>query len=71
LFADTWFSLDAYDRDILTTEGVTKKKVALTADKLTRALAGLKQELLAKGEATDLFGAERAGGGVAGIVGKE
>ena len=29
----------------------------------------MKQELLAKGEATDLFGTERTSGGVAGIVG--
>jgi hypothetical protein len=27
LFADTWFSLDAYDKDQLPTEGPTKKKV--------------------------------------------
>src|SRR3990167_5872245 len=38
LFTDTWFSLDAYDRDILVTQGATKKKAALKADKLTRAL---------------------------------
>ncbi len=26
LFADTWFSLDAYDKDALASKGVTKKK---------------------------------------------
>ena len=29
LFADTWVSLDAYDRDTLAAQGATKKKVAL------------------------------------------
>jgi prophage maintenance system killer protein len=69
LFADTWFSLDAYDRDTLAPSGATKKKVALTADKLTRALVELKQNLIAKEEATELFGAERTQDSVAGIVG--
>lgn len=69
LFADTWFSLDAYDRDILATEGATKKKVALTADKLTYALTELKKNLIAKGEASNLFGTERVRDSVAGIVG--
>src|SRR3990167_4459346 len=68
LFADTWFSLDAYDRDVLTPSGATKKKVALTADKLARALVELKQNLIAKKEATELFGAERTQDSVAGIV---
>jgi hypothetical protein len=69
LFADTWFSLDAYDRDTLATQGATKKKVALTGGKLTRALAELKQSLIEKGEATELFGAERTQDSVSGIVG--
>lgn len=29
LFADTWFSLDAYDRNNLTSAGTTKQKIAL------------------------------------------
>lgn len=69
LFADTWFSLDAYDRDVLTPSGATKKKVALTADKLARSLTELKQSLLEKGEATDLFGSERTKESISGIVG--
>lgn len=60
LFADTWFSLDAYDRDQLSKEGVTKKKVKLIAEKLSLALADLKQALIEKGEATDIFGVERS-----------
>lgn len=69
LFADTWFSLDAYDRDKLPVKGVTKKKVALTAEKLNKTLLELKQVLIAKGEATEIFGIEREKDSVMGIVG--
>ena len=69
LFADTWFSLDAYDRDTLTIKGGTKKKAALTENKLTHALSELKQNLISKNGATELFGAERTQDSVSGIVG--
>jgi prophage maintenance system killer protein len=69
LFADTWLSLDAYDRDALSTAGATKTRVKLTAAALIDALLALKTNLLEKGEATDLFGSERSNGSVAGIVG--
>ncbi len=69
LFADTWLSLDAYDKNELITKGPTKKHVALTAQKLTKSLAELKTALIEKGEATELFGAERDAGTVAGILG--
>lgn len=69
LFADTWFSLDAYDRDHLPVKGVTKKKVKLTAEKLNHGLSELKQALIAKGEATEIFGVERSKDSVASIVG--
>lgn len=68
-FADTWLSLDAYDRDALPLKGTTKRRVVLTAEKLSEALSGFKVELVRKGEATDLFGAERSMGNVSGIVG--
>lgn len=68
LFADTWFSLDAYDRDKLVMQGVTKTKIDLTAEKLVRALSELKHVLLEKNEATELFGTERDKSGVASIV---
>lgn len=69
LFADTWFSLDAYDKDKLVTQGATKKKVALTAEKLNKALSELKQNLISKKEATDIFGVERTKDSIAGIIG--
>jgi prophage maintenance system killer protein len=69
LFADTWLSLDAYDRDALPKGKLTKKKVELTADKINKSLSELKVELVHKSEATDIFGMERSSGSVAGIVG--
>src|SRR3989344_7049011 len=69
MFADTWLSLDAYDKDALPTKGVTKKRVALTTEKLSASLAKLKAILIEKGEATELFGAERGTGSIAGIIG--
>lgn len=69
LFADTWLSLDAYDRDELVVQGATKKKVSLTASKLGSALLQLKKNLISKREAADIFGVERDKGGLTGIVG--
>lgn len=69
MFADTWLSLDAYDKDQLSTKGSTKKRVALTSDKLMNNLAELKRILVEKGEASNLFGLERGAGNVAGIIG--
>lgn len=69
LFADTWFSLDAYDKDQLPIEGTTKKKVKLTAEKLSQGLVELKHALIAKGEATEIFGVERTKDSIAGIIG--
>ncbi len=69
LFADTWLSLDAYDKEILHKGKLTKKTVKLTADKITDNLSKLKKSLLEKDEATDIFGQERSKGSVSGIVG--
>lgn len=69
LFADTWLSLDAYDRDALPKGKLTKKKVELTAEKMAGGLAELKSGLIKKSEAADIFGQERKSGSVAGIVG--
>ncbi len=69
LFAGTWLSLDAYDKASLPTTGVTKKQVRFTATDLDHALKELRQELIRKGEATELFGTERSRDSVAGILG--
>ena len=68
-FADTWMSLDAYDREALDIKKPTKKKVALTGAQLTEGVAVLKNELIRKGQATDLFALERNANALAGIVG--
>jgi hypothetical protein len=69
VFADTWFSLDAYDKETLTPKKVTKRSVKLTADTLMEGVAVLKTELMKKGEATDNFATERNRDAVQGIVG--
>lgn len=69
LFADTWMSLDAYDREKLDLAKPTKKKVTLTSAKLIEAIAVLKNELIHKREATELFAQERTRQALEGIVG--
>lgn len=69
LFAETWFSLDAYDKENLAPRKVSKKKVKLTAADLLRDVGVLKSELVQKGEATDNFASERNHDSVEGIVG--
>lgn len=69
MFADTWMSLDAYDKEALDLKKPTKKKVALTGAQLAESVAVLKSELIKKGEATDLFATERNRNALEGIVG--
>ncbi len=68
-FAGTWFSLDAYDTDAFPKTGVTKRKVVFAADELVGALQELKQDLILKKQATEIFGQERSKEAVRGIVG--
>lgn len=68
-FADTWFSLDAYDSEKFPTSGTSKKAVAFTSEELGEALENLKLELIEKKQATELFGRERAKQGIESIVG--
>lgn len=68
-FAGTWFSLDAYDKNILPQKGANKKQVAITAEELNHALQELKKDLIKKKEATEIFGQERGKDSVAGIIG--
>lgn len=68
-FASTWVSLDAYDKESLVLKGVTKKRVSLVGADLALAIANLKEELIKKDEATDMFAHERREGNLEGIVG--
>jgi death-on-curing family protein len=69
MFASTWFSLNAYDTAELPTKGITRKHVAITADQLAEAITELKQDLISKKQASDLFAAERSKKSIESIVG--
>ncbi len=69
LFANTWFSLDAYDKSEFTKKSLTKKQVKMSGEELYIAILELKEELFKKGEATDLFANERQSKAIEGIVG--
>ena len=69
LFADTWFSLDAYDKELLSPKKVSKKKVQLTADELIKSLEVLKRELAKRGEANENFAQPRGQQSLEGIIG--
>ena len=68
-FADTWFSLESYDKENFPEKGWTKKQVFFTAKELKNSLVQLKKDLISKNQATDLFGQERATNSINGIVG--
>ncbi len=69
MFADTWLSLDAYDRSTLPQTGASKKQVAITAEELATAIQELKNELIRKEQATGIFAQERQSDAIGGIVG--
>ncbi len=69
LFADTWFSLDAYDKEALAPGKITKKKVKLTANEFLQCVQVLKTELIRKGEASENFAQERNREAIEGIIG--
>lgn len=68
-FASTWVSLDSYDRETLEIKGITKKSIKLSADELYSVIASFKDELIKKGEATELFAQERQRASIEGIIG--
>ncbi len=69
VFASTWFSLDAYDKESFPKKGITKKQIIFTAEELNQALHDLKKTLLTKKQTTELFGQERNKDAIGGIVG--
>jgi len=69
MFAGTWFSLDAYDKEALPLKGVTKRKVTFAGNELEDSIGQLKKELIRKGETTDIFAIERKGSSLVGIFG--
>src|SRR5699024_5232326 len=65
-FSNTWFSLDRFDNQEFPTR-VTKKEIEISGRELRNDLKKLKQELINKGEATELFGQEKREGVLEGI----
>jgi prophage maintenance system killer protein/prophage antirepressor-like protein len=68
-FAGTWTTLEAYDEDKISPVGSTKKSIKLSGEELVCAIGDLRNELVKKGEASDLFAQEKKKGSVEGIVG--
>jgi death-on-curing family protein len=68
-YSTTWANLDAYDKDALIKNGATKKKIKLAGEELLLAIFELKNELIKKSEATDIFAVERDARNIEGIVG--
>lgn len=69
-YARTWQLLWQYDEDSLPIPGAgtTEKQEVPELEEIRSAITSLRETLLAKGEATDIFGNER-GDGLAGILG--
>ncbi|MBI3232350.1 MAG: virulence protein RhuM/Fic/DOC family protein [Candidatus Doudnabacteria bacterium] len=58
-YANTWFVLNAFDRDDLKIEDVTKRPARLLKhENLQKSITAFKKRLMAKREAGDLFGKE-------------
>lgn len=68
IFSDTWFSLDQFDSQNFPQEG-TRKEIGLSAKELKQDIGQLKQKLIGKGEATQLFAQEKREGILEGIFG--
>ena len=69
IFASTWFSLDAYDKESFSKKGFTKKTINVEAKELYADIFKLKDDLIKKGEATNFFAQERAKNSFEGIFG--
>ncbi|SMN02672.1 Putative DNA-binding protein in cluster with Type I restriction-modification system [uncultured Candidatus Thioglobus sp.] len=67
LFANTWFSLEAFDEDKLPQQGFNQQQIDLQADSLYLAVAKFKQDLMTKKQATNLFAQEKKKDSLAGI----
>lgn len=68
-YARSWSLLQGYDEQSLTGQRATQREMrALSLDEVLAAIAQLKAELVAKGEATELFGQLRSDGLASSIV---
>lgn len=67
-FANTWLSLDAYDKNTLPSKGTSLKSIDISSDELVQSIKALKLELLNNGNASDLFAVERETGAINSII---
>lgn len=68
-FSATWFSLESYDKQQFPKKRICKKIVGVKAEDLYKAVAKLKEELIKKGETTELFAQEKTQKSLEGILG--
>ncbi len=54
-FANTWFSLEAFDEDELPQEGLNKSQIEIKAESLYLVVGRFKNDLMIKKQATQLF----------------
>src|SRR5699024_2797355 len=65
-FSDTWFNLEQFDKGVFP-KITNQTEVILKAEELESDLQKLKEELIRKGEATNLFAQEKREGSFKGI----
>ncbi len=68
-FSQTWMSLDSFDKDELPKDGFEINSLHVEAKNLYEDIAIFKNELIKKGEATELFASEKSRGSLEGILG--
>lgn len=61
--------MDKYDKEEFPSQGINSGEIQLSAKELAEDLKKLKEELISKGEATNLFGQEKRKGSLEGIFG--
>lgn len=69
VFGQTWFSLDAFDKGKFDTHKQTAQSISIEAKNLYADIDMLKQDLMKKDEATELFAQEKTPGSLSGIFG--
>lgn len=67
-FTNTWFDLQKYDEDDLPKQGVITGEVNINSDDLYKEIAILKQNLIDKKQAADLFAQEKQQGSLDAIL---
>lgn len=68
-FGQTWFSLDAFDKQTFDSTKQTAKKIKLESKKLYDDVLTLKKELIAQKQTTEIFAQEKEPGVFEGIFG--